>query len=80
MSAEPLDIDEFVKDRNAALLSLDLATINAYLVKYGSRPMPDTEIAWRGIHKARTAITAFPEPERQKSRDWLAEHGSEAWG
>lgn len=74
------DFTDFIADRNAALLSLDLAKINAYLAKYGSPEMTDTVVAWMGIHKARTAVTALPDAERQKSRDWLAAHNSEPLG
>lgn len=73
-------MEAFLNDRNEALLSLDIDKINAYLRKYGSPELSNDEVGWRAIHKARTAITAFSESERQKSRDWLAEHQSEAWG
>ena len=69
------DIQTFVRERDEALLSLDLAKINAYMRKYGSPELPDTVVGWAGVHKARTGIRGFPEAEKQKSKDWLAAHG-----
>jgi hypothetical protein len=74
------DIREFVADRNNAFLSLDLVRINAMAKKYGAPQIPDTIAGWGAVHKARTAITAFPEEEREKSRRWLAEHHMKALG
>lgn len=71
---------DFIRDRNEALLSLDLKKINAYMRKYGSVELPDNEIGWRAVHKARTAILDLPADEKQKSKDWLAAHGSQHWG
>ncbi len=72
------DIAEFLKDREEALLSLDLAKVNAYRAKYGDGPMPDDETTWVAIHKARTAITTFPEDAKQASREWLSARGYKA--
>lgn len=70
-----IDIDDFLRDRHEALMSLDLAKVNKYRVKYGEKPMPDTEAARAAIHKARTIITTFPEEEKIISRAWLTDHG-----
>lgn len=70
-----MDIKQFVRERNAALLSLDKDRIVAYLTKYGEKPHPDEEIFWIGIHKARTACTQLPKAARLESKRWLDERG-----
>ena len=72
-------VANFVRDRDAALLTLDLSKINAYMRKYGSPELPDNEVGWRAIHKARSAIVNFPADEKHKSKTWLFEHGSQHW-
>lgn len=69
------EIAEFVRERDEALLSLDLDVIKAYCRKWGAPEMKDDLVHWAGIHKARTAVTNFPADEKQKSKDWLAIHG-----
>ncbi len=73
------EIAAFVRERNEALLSLDLAKINTVAKKFGGQELPDSEVGWAAIHKARTAIPEFPSDEKQKSKDWLAAHGFEHW-
>lgn len=70
-----LSIDEFLADRQAALLSMDMATVNAFMRKYGSPKLPDDETGWAAVHKARTAIIGFPAGEKAKSAEWLAARG-----
>jgi len=66
---------QFIKDRDEALLSLDRKQIEAYNRKYGI-PMPTNDKSfWGGIHKARLAITYFPEEAKEISRRWLKENG-----
>lgn len=66
----------FVMERNEALLSLDRKKIERFAKKYGV-PMPDNDEAfWRGVHKAICNIKTIPFEVRQKSADWLFEHGS----
>ena len=72
-------VKQFVKERDAALLSLDLKQINAFAKKWVAHELPDNEIGWRAIHKARTAITTFPLAEKEASKKWLVEHNSEHW-
>ncbi len=69
-----MNFDDFLADRHEALMSFNLETVNAYLKKYGTPPMPDTIEAWAGIHKARVIITTFPEHEKEVSRQWLRAH------
>ena len=70
-----MNIKKFAQERDDALLSLDEKKIRTYGKKYGV-PLPkDEQVFWAGIHKARTAITSFPEDEKERSRKWLIEHG-----
>lgn len=68
-------MQQFLKDRNDALLSMDKEKITAYLRKYGSPVAQSEEIFWAGVHKARTACLQLPTEERRKSKEWLAERG-----
>lgn len=66
----------FVKERNKALLSLDRKKIERFAKKYGVSVPTNEEAFWRGVHKAICHITNIPFEVRQKSADWLFEHGS----
>lgn len=72
-------IQEFVKERNAALLSMDEEKIRAMFRKWGgpgSRELPTDPVSfWGAVHKAVTGVTSFPIEFRQKSKKWLDEHG-----
>lgn len=70
-------LKRFLRDRDAALMSLDKAKICAYLRKYGESPHPNEEVFWRGIHKARTACKSLPMTARVESAKWLIARGSE---
>jgi hypothetical protein len=69
------EMRRLVEDRNAALLTLDRATIVAYLRRYGEEPHLNEEIFWAGIHKARLSIPTLGDDAHIVSRQWLAEHG-----
>jgi len=72
---------EFVADRREALLSMNLDKINAYMRKHGSAfTLPDNDIGWMAVHKARTAATDLPMDERKKSAEWLESRGYQSWG
>lgn len=68
------NVDNFVKDRDEALLSLDRKKIEKYMKKYGI-PKPPKEIFWVSVHKARCEIDKFPKEEKQKSMVWLVTRG-----
>lgn len=65
-------IEEFNKDRNEALLTLDEAKIRAYHDKWnpGMR-LPDGEVFWGAVHKTITGIPSLPLEFRKKSKAWL---------
>ena len=70
------DMQQFLKDRDEALLSLDETKLRDYLRKYGETPPSDPAVFWMGIHKAITACTSLPIDFRRKSAAWLAVRGA----
>ena len=71
------DFEQFKRERDAALLSLDRHQIAAYCRKYRVTMPTNEEVFWRAIHKARTANTALPMEARTTSKRWLIARGSE---
>ena len=65
----------YVYDRNAAFLSMDARQIVAHCRRYGIAVPENPMIFWAGVHKARLMIEDFPAAEREKSREWLMDHG-----
>jgi len=72
-----LDIQEFLKDRDEALLSLDEVKLRAYMKKYGETPPANPAVFWMGVHKAITACQSLPIEFRRKSALWLTLRGSQ---
>ncbi len=71
----------FVRERDAALRSLDEAVIRAYARKWGARlPRHAGRVFWAAVHRARLSLDSFSELEKAVSRQWLAEHGFEPKG
>lgn len=71
-------IAEMVKERDAALLSLDKERILAFYRKYnGEVPatLQNDSMFWISTHKAITADLNLPIEFRRKSKAWLAERG-----
>ena len=68
------DIQQFVKDRNEALLSLDKDKIIVFMNKY-KIPLPSPEVFWITIHKCRTASTGLRTEAREMSKEWLTQRG-----
>lgn len=69
------DLKDFVKERDAALRSLDKDQLDAYARKY-KVPMPkDVRVYWAGIHKARLAVNSMTKEEKEESRQWLKANG-----
>lgn len=75
-------MNDFVKERNEALLSLDKNKIDAFMEKYN--PMykkPEEEkVYWAGVHKAICNLFLVPEnkitlEQYERSYKWLAENG-----
>ena len=67
------------QSRNAALASLDEATIRTWAAEWGVQ-MPRNELVfWGSVHKSITAITTLPLELRRKSKAWLDEHKLGSW-
>ena len=47
-------MQQFLNDRDEALLSLDETKLRAYMQKYGAQAPADSNVFWCGVHKAIT--------------------------
>ena len=73
------NIDELLKERDIALLSMDEAIIRAYAAKCGfSLPSHPTSF-WAAVHKARSGLMTLPREARVLSHNWLLEQGFSSW-
>lgn len=81
MRKDKIAIKAFVRERDAALRSLDKTKLTAYMDKYGVdwRPMNET-VFWAAVHKARLSARSFTAEEKMVSAKWLAEHRFKAEG
>lgn len=74
-----VDMKQFCKERDEALLSLDREKIMSYARKYGVRFNPSNELVfWASVHKAILGIRNAPQKQKAKSAKWLVEHGFKA--
>lgn len=75
----PFDIQEWVIERDAVLLSMDEQRIREFFASDPSSvKMPeDMDLFWCIVHKAITAAKGLPTEFRQKSKDYLSQRG---WG
>lgn len=71
-----MNMGKYISERNAVLLSLDKSKIKHFAKKWGINMPTNEEAFWRGVHKAICAISDIPFDVRQRSADWLFEHGS----
>lgn len=58
--------NQFVRERNEALLSLDRDKIVAYCNKYGIMIPASEEVFWLGVHKAIRNIPSIPDAAKKK--------------
>lgn len=75
-------MEDFIKERNEALLSLDRERILAYGKKYNVKFPEDEKIFWAGVHKAICSLYLIPvnkitKSQYEKSKEWLKENGFE---
>lgn len=75
-------MEEFIKERNEAFLSLDENKIDAYIKKYTPNvKKPKNEIVfWAGVHKVICNLYLVPEnnvtlEQYERSYNWLKENG-----
>ena len=73
-----MDVKQFVKERDAALLSLDREIIEAFAKKWQVVLPKDSEVFWAAIHKARTGAVNLPREARLESKLWLLGKGLHA--
>lgn len=70
-----MDVQNFIRERDEALLSLDRQQIQAYCEKYGAK-LPSSEKAfWGGVHKAICTLSSATPTQKKNSKRWLIEHG-----
>ena len=70
-------LEEFVKERNEALFSLDRGKIEAYMKKYGQQEaeeVPD-DLFWASVYKAICGISNAPDELVSKALMWLHKNG-----
>ena len=75
-------MEDFIKERNEALLSLDKEKILAYGKKYNVKFPEDEKIFWADVHKAICSLYLIPvnkitKSQYEKSKEWLKENGFE---
>lgn len=69
---EKPNLMDFLKERDAALRSLDLKQLIKFHKKWNPGvPIPKPHILEISLHKARTACMSLTKDERQFSKDWL---------
>jgi hypothetical protein len=68
-------MNEFLKSRDEALLSLDKEKILEHAQRFKVKMPDDEKVFWIAVHKARIAITYFPDSEKAISILWLTERG-----
>lgn len=70
-----MSIEKFVKERDEALLSLDIDKITKFMNKYDV-PMPKNEtVFWAGIHKAICNLNSATSEQKLNSMIWLVNNG-----
>lgn len=68
--------EKFMRQRRAALLSMDEGKIRRFLRRWSPDvDEPTGRVFWIGVHKARTAALDLPEAERVRSHQWLTAKG-----
>lgn len=70
-------LEEFVKERNEALFSLDRSKIEAYMKKYGqleAEKVPDN-LFWANVYQAICGIKDAPDELVSKALMWLYKNG-----
>lgn len=70
-----MDKKQFIKDRDAALFSMDKETILAFCHEYGIHMPSNDLVFWAGIHKAICTLATSPQAQKTISNKWLLDHG-----
>jgi hypothetical protein len=70
------EIENYVAERDEALLSLDEAKIRAMFLKFNGRDIEAKgDVFWGAMHKAITGATSLPIEFRKASKAYLTERG-----
>lgn len=72
---EIIFLENFIKERNKATISLDEPKIYNYCLKYGIKIPENKIVFWAGIHKSRLNIPELSKEEISASEKWLKENG-----
>jgi hypothetical protein len=72
--------NEWLKERDEAVSSLDLAKFKAFYEKWLERgiyqsPLPADKIAEIAMYKYAIEITKIPKEVKEKAAEWLTSHG-----
>ncbi|MDD6490281.1 MAG: hypothetical protein PUG48_10845 [Clostridia bacterium] len=67
--------EEFVKERNEALFSLDEEKIRAYAKKYCVSLPENPKVFWGAVYKSIYNVTDAPQELKDKAKAWLEENG-----
>lgn len=71
---DKMNIEQYVKERDEALFSLDEKKIRRFMKKY-DLVLPDNEIVfWGSVYKAICKIPYAPKDVKHKAVTWLTEH------
>lgn len=70
-------LEEFVKERNEALFSLDRNKIEAYMKKYGELEVEEIpeKLFWANVYQAICGIKDAPDELISKALMWLYKNG-----
>lgn len=70
-----MNLEQYVKERDEVILSLDKEKIMKFSQKYGIH-FPNSEKAfWAGVHKTILHINASSDEQKRNSWKWLIENG-----
>lgn len=70
-----MNVKQFVKERDEALLSLDKERIVKFLNEYGATVPKDEMVFWAGVHKAICHLESANAGQKLNSMIWLVNHG-----
>lgn len=68
-------LSQYVRDRNAALFSLDKNKILRFCRHYGITLPAAEDVFWAAVFKSILHITDAPENLKAQAREWLKENG-----
>lgn len=70
-----IEIKQFTKDRDEALLSLDKEKILAFYAKYGLPYATKDKVFWATVYKCIYHIEASTKKQKAEAKHWLLQNG-----